>query len=207
MGRFWLYNEHLSQFFCHSGQPQQYKSPMTQLFGIFFGQTLLFSLSTFFLGLPNNAYASKKWKFATELLKIGDQKWIRFDSVRCNHLDTTRHKLAMEEKEVNYDFGLKDARVKDLKRTTDNIAKSNKCNQCDFASSQAGNLKIYLKTHSGEKSNKCNQCDYAASREDALRTHLKTHSGEKSNKCNQCDYASIQAGSLRRHLKMHSREK
>ena len=47
-------------FFCHSGQCQQHKSPMTQLFGIFFGQTLLFSLSTFFLGLPSNANASKK---------------------------------------------------------------------------------------------------------------------------------------------------
>ena len=47
-------------FFCHSGQRQQHKSPMTQLFGIFFGQTLLFSLSTFFLGLPSNANASKK---------------------------------------------------------------------------------------------------------------------------------------------------
>ena len=47
-------------------------SPMTQLFGIFFGQTLLFSLSTFFLGLPNNANASKKWKFATELVIIGE---------------------------------------------------------------------------------------------------------------------------------------
>ena len=59
-------------FFCHSGQCQQHKSPMTQLFGIFFGQTLLFSLSTFFLGLPNNANASKKWKFATELVIIGE---------------------------------------------------------------------------------------------------------------------------------------
>ena len=44
-------------FFCHSGQCQQHKSPMTQLFGIFFGQTLLFSLSPFLLGLPNNANA------------------------------------------------------------------------------------------------------------------------------------------------------
>ena len=59
-------------FFCHSGQRQQHKSPMTQLFGIFFGQTLLFSLSTFFLGLPNNANASKEWKFATELVIIGE---------------------------------------------------------------------------------------------------------------------------------------
>ena len=129
------------------------------------------------------AVASKKWKFANELMKIGDQKLIWFDSVRSNHLDTTRHKLTMKEKEVIYDFGLKDADIKNLKTKTDNIAKSNKCSQCDFASSQAGNLKRHLKTHSGEKSNKCNQCDYASSQISNLRIHLKTHSGEKSNKC------------------------
>ena len=60
--RFFLYNEDLPQFFCHSGQRQQHKSPMTQLFGIFFGQTLLFSLSTFFLGLPSNANANASKK-------------------------------------------------------------------------------------------------------------------------------------------------
>ena len=63
------------------------------------------------------------------------------------------------------DFGLKDANVKSLKKTTDNVTKSNKCNQCDFASYEAGNLRQHLKTHSGEKPNKCNQCDYASSEE------------------------------------------
>ena len=74
-------------FFYHSGQCQEHKSPMTQLFGIFFGQTLLFSLSTFFLGLPNNANASKEWKFATELVIIGEH--IIF-SVWSNHLQNKR---------------------------------------------------------------------------------------------------------------------
>ena len=60
----------------------------------------------------------------------------------------------MEQHLDNYDFGLKDANVKILKK------KSNKCDQCDFASSYSSALKTHLKTHSGEKSNKCNQCDY-----------------------------------------------
>ena len=38
--------------FCQRGYGQQYNTLMTQLFGIFFGQTLLFSLFTSFLGLP-----------------------------------------------------------------------------------------------------------------------------------------------------------
>ena len=84
----------------------------------------------------------------------------------------------MEEQMDNFDFGLKEANVKNPKKTIDNVTKSNKCNQCDYASSRA----------------------------DSLRTHLKTHSGEKSNKCNQCDYASSQAGHLRKHLKRHNRE-
>ena len=67
--------------------------------------------------------------------------------------------LAMEEQMDYRDFGLKDANVKILKKTSDNVTKSNKCNQCDFASPQAGNLRRHFKMHSGEKPNKCNQCD------------------------------------------------
>ena len=80
----------------------------------------------------------------------------------------------MEEQMDNYDFGLKEANVKNPKKTIDNVIKSIKCNQCEFASSQEGDLRRHLKTHSGEKSNKCSQCNYASS-------HFKTHSGEKSN--------------------------
>ena len=86
----------------------------------------------------------------------------------------------MEKNLDNYDFGLKDANVKILKKTIDNVTKTNKCNQCDFAFSQTGDLRRHFKTHSGEKPNKCNQCDYTSSQESALRTHLKMHSGEKS---------------------------
>ena len=85
----------------------------------------------------------------------------------------------MEQPLENFDFSLKDANVKILKKRTDNAIKSNKCNQCDYASSQAGNLRSHLKTHSGEKSNKCNQCNYASSEAGALRRHLITHSEEK----------------------------
>ena len=53
----------------------------------------------------------------------------------------------MEHNIENYDFGLKDANVKILKK---NAEKSNKCNQCDFASSRADNLRTHLKMHSGE---------------------------------------------------------
>ena len=67
------------------------------------------------------------------------------------------------------------------KKTTGNVIKPNKCNQCDYASSRAGDLRTHLKTHSGEKSNKCDQCDFASSRAGHLRTHLKMHSGEKPN--------------------------
>ena len=70
----------------------------------------------------------------------------------------------MEQNLENYYFGLKDANVKILKKNTDNVIKSQKCNQCDYASSCARNLRTHLKTHlktlSGEKSKKCNQCDY-----------------------------------------------
>ena len=90
--------------------------------------------------------------------------------------DTTKRQL--EQNLENYDHGLKDAKVKILKKNYDRFKKSHECNQCDFASSQAGNLRTHLKIHSGEKSNRCNQCDYASSYASHLRTHLKTHSGE-----------------------------
>ena len=88
----------------------------------------------------------------------------------------------MEEQMDNYDFGLKEANVKNPKKTIDNVIKSIKCNQCEFASSQEGDLRRHLKTHSGEKANKCNQCDYASYQVGDLMRHLKTHSGEKANK-------------------------
>ena len=107
----------------------------------------------------------------------------------------------------NYAFGFKDKNMKTLKKTTENVIKSNKCNHCEYASSNTGNLRTHLKTHSGEKSNICNQCDYSSSYAHHLRTHLKTHSGEKPNKCNQCDFTSVWAGNLTVHLKTHSGEK
>ena len=79
----------------------------------------------------------------------------------------------MEEKLQNHNFGSKDAIFKILKKTTENVIRPNKCNQCDYASFQTGNLKKHLKTHSGEKSNKCNQCDFASYEKGNLRTHLK----------------------------------
>ena len=154
-----------------------------------------------------------------------------FDSVWSNHLGKAQHTVEIEEMEF-YDLGLKDANLTILKKTTDNVNKSKKCNQCDFACSQAGtfrrhfkahsgekpykcnqcdyasnHLRRHLKMHSGEKANKCNQCDFASSYASALRTHLITHSGEKTNKCNQCDYASSRADMLRKHLEIHSGEK
>ena len=102
--------------------------------------------------------------------------------------DNTAKIGIMEEEMGNYDIDLKSANVKNLKKRTDNVTKSMKCNECDFASSQAGHLRRHLKTHSEEKSNKCNQCDFACSDPRSLSQHLKIHSGEKSNKCNQCDF-------------------
>ena len=84
--------------------------------------------------------------------------------------------MATEQME-NYDLVLKGANVKILRKTADNVVKSNKCNQCDYASSRAGHLRQHLETHSGEKSNKCNQCDFASFRAGDLGRHLKIHSG------------------------------
>ena len=86
----------------------------------------------------------------------------------------------MEHTLENYEFGFNDANLKVLRKNTDNVIKSNKCNQCEYASSNRGHLKMHLTTHSGEKSNKCNQCDYSSTRSGNLRRHLKMHSGEKS---------------------------
>ena len=134
--------------------------------------------------------------------------WLYYnlDSVWSNHLGKKQHTVAMEQMEI-YDLGLKDAKGKILKKTTDDVNISKKCSQCEYASSVASNLRKHLKMHSGEKSNKCNLCDYASSRTDVLKAHLKIHSGEKSNKCSLCDYASSRTDVLRTHLKRHSGEK
>ena len=130
--------------------------------------------------------------------------WLYYnlDSVWSNHLGKKQHTVAMEQMEI-YDLGLKDAKGKILKKTTDDVNISKKCSQCEYASSVASNLRKHLKMHSGEKSNTCNECDFASSQAGHLRTHLKTHSGEKLNKCNQCDFASSRAGNLRKHLITH----
>ena len=57
----------------------------------------------------------------------------------------------MEEALKINDFGLNDANGEILKKKTDNVIQSNRCNQCDFASSQAGNLRTHLKSHTGKK--------------------------------------------------------
>ena len=43
--------------------------------------------------------------------------------------------VAMEQNLENHVFGLKEANVKILKKNTDNVIKSHKCNQCEYASS------------------------------------------------------------------------
>ena len=70
-------------------------------------------------------------------LKVND----KFDSVWSNQLGN--YTVAMELNLEKYDFGLKDVNVTILKKTTGNVIKSNKCNQCDYSS-----------MHSGEKLNK-----------------------------------------------------
>ena len=78
----------------------------------------------------------------------------------------------------DYDFGLKDANVKNKK--SNEIIKTKKCNQCDYESSHTGHMRTHLKMHSGEKSNKCNQCDYSSSETDNLKIHLEMHKEFKS---------------------------
>ena len=54
-----------------------------------------------------------------------------------------QHTLGMEQTLEHYDFGLKDGKIP--KKKSDNVIKSNKCNQCDYASSGTGGLKRHLK--------------------------------------------------------------
>ena len=118
----------------------------------------------------------------------------KFDSIWGNKLGKTQHTVAMDRNLENYDFGLKDANVKILKKNTDNVIKSHKCNQCNYTSAQACHLRHHLKTHSGEKPNKCNQCDYASSQKSALRRHLLTHSGKnQTNATNATIHLLMQA--------------
>ena len=49
--------------------------------------------------------------------------------------------MAMEQNLENYDFGLKGANVKILKKNSDNVNKSKKCNQCDYVFPLADNLR------------------------------------------------------------------
>ena len=154
---------------------------------------------------------------------------------RAAHQRVTHPPAFLQQTNENYSSSLENVNVNIPRKNTDNVIKTNKCNQCDyatshpgqlrrrfkthsreksnmcylcdFASSEAANLKRHLQMHSGEKSNKCNLCDFACLQAGNLRNHFKTHSGKKSNKCNQCDFASSLASSLRRHLKMHSGEK
>ena len=94
-----------------------------------------------------------------ENLTLGDQKPTKNNSQFKATIGPTPTHIKME----NYELCLKDANVRIQKKATENVIKSNKCNQCGYTSSQAGNLRQHLKMHSGEKSNKCNQCDYASS--------------------------------------------
>ena len=59
----------------------------------------------------------------------------------------------MEQHLDNNYLGLKEANVKMVKKKTDKVVKSNKCNQCEYASSRADHLRTHLKIHSGEKFN------------------------------------------------------
>ena len=88
----------------------------------------------------------------------------------------------MEQTSENDDFSdIKDATVEISMKKTNDVTKSNECNQCEYATSHAGHLRAHLKTHSGEKANKCNQCNYASSQAGNMKTHLTTQCGEKSN--------------------------
>ena len=125
--------------------------------------------------LPLRHFVSQLWKSESMLWKICDY-WRpkvndEFNSVWNKKWGKTQLTVAMEHNLEDYDFGLKDANVKSLKKNTDNVIKPNKCNQFDSASSHAGHLRRHLIIHSGEKSNKCNQCDYAYFRASDLKKH------------------------------------
>ena len=90
-------------------------------------------------------FQSEKWKFET----IGNQ-WSIWLSLK-QAFGHTRASASKEQMD-NCDFGLKDATLKNMKETTDNVSKSkDKCNQSDFTSTHAGDFRRHLKTHSGEK--------------------------------------------------------
>ena len=59
----------------------------------------------------------------------------------------------MKQKLENHDFSLRDGNAGIMKNSTDNVNKSNQCNQCDYASSHASDLRRHLKTHIAEKRN------------------------------------------------------
>ena len=69
----------------------------------------------------------------------------QFDAIIC-----AKHNIQPIKQMENYDFVLKGANGKIPKKTTDNVIKSNKCNQCDYASSQASGLRTHLKMPCGE---------------------------------------------------------
>ena len=102
-----------------------------------------------------------------------------------------QHAVAMDQALEN--FNLKDANFEILKKTTDNVLKSNKCIQSDYASSHAGDLRNHLKKHSGVKSYICNHCGYASSYAHDLRTHLKKHGKSQTNAISVTIYPVMQA--------------
>ena len=94
----------------------------------------------------------------------------------------------MEEQMDNYDSGLKDANVKNLKK---NNWQCHKVNKSSFEAYKMQPMWICIltgrqfeetfeNTQWRKSKKKCSQRDYASSSEDVLRIHLKTHSGEKA---------------------------
>ena len=69
---------------------------------------------------------------------------VKFASVWCKTFGKAQHIVAMEQILMD---------VKILKNKTNNVIKSNKCNQCEYASSQTSGLRRHLKTHSWDKLN------------------------------------------------------
>ena len=96
-------------------------------------------------------------------MKVSDGKVYTCENWRLSFKQPFGHittlAMVLEEQMDYFDYGVKDASTKNLKKTTENVTKSNKCNQCDFASPKAGDLRRHFKIHAGEKSKKCNQCD------------------------------------------------
>ena len=87
----------------------------------------------------------KKFTFLFLLSKLEKRIYFdKFDSVWIDHLGRSQQTMAIKQME-NYDTVLKGANIKIPKKATDNVIKSNKCNQCDYASSWAGNFRAHLK--------------------------------------------------------------